>query len=461
MKTYLLHLWAALFALVLPLTTFAQVNSGSDGHDGALNPTSNLVIDMADHPDGIYHYTSVNIPSGVTVSFIPNAGNKPVVWLVQTSCKIYGVVNLAGKPKSIGSGSLGGPGGFRGGAAGGQTSLAESGLGPGGGSPGAFNSTNRVHGGGASFATVGTSSGAYVGFYASPGDIYGSQYLIPLIGGSGGGGSVGLPLGGTGGGGAILIAANAQVILDGTITVQGGSGDQSASGPGSGGAIRIITSPFSGNGNLLANGGNCSDAGYPPASQIGGDGRIRLDIQQNTFTGSSSGQVSQGFQPIIMLPPNQSVGLDIFSVGGVSVSANPAGQLTSPDVIVPANQQNPVPIVVHCTNIPLNTEVIVDVKPSNGATVRAIALNTSGTQASSTATVLVNMPRGGGTIQAKAVSGIVLASAYEGNDMIRSLAETGWTADGERFAQVEVSTTLGGSSQLAYLTESGKRFLIR
>jgi len=76
MKTHTLLL---LVPLLLPLTGFAQVNSGSDGHDGALNPTSDLVIDMADHPDGIYHYTSVNIPAGVTVSFIPNAGNKPVV----------------------------------------------------------------------------------------------------------------------------------------------------------------------------------------------------------------------------------------------------------------------------------------------------------------------------------------------------------------------------------------------
>ena len=37
-------------ALLLPLTGFAQVNSGSDGHDGALNPAGNLVIDMADQP---------------------------------------------------------------------------------------------------------------------------------------------------------------------------------------------------------------------------------------------------------------------------------------------------------------------------------------------------------------------------------------------------------------------------
>ena len=51
---------------------------------------------MADRPDGIYHYTSVNIPAGVTVSFIPNAGNKPVIWLVQGDCAISGIVSVIG-----------------------------------------------------------------------------------------------------------------------------------------------------------------------------------------------------------------------------------------------------------------------------------------------------------------------------------------------------------------------------
>ncbi len=92
MKTSSCKLLAVIAALLLPLTAFAQVNSGSDGYDGALNPATNLVIDMADHPDGIYHYTSVNIPVDVTVSFIPNAGNKPVVWLVQGDCVISGIV---------------------------------------------------------------------------------------------------------------------------------------------------------------------------------------------------------------------------------------------------------------------------------------------------------------------------------------------------------------------------------
>ena len=85
-----------LLATLLPMLTHAQVNSGSNGSDGAFNPTTNMVINMADHPNGIYQYTSVNI-SNVTVTFIPNANNTPVVWLVQSNCVINGTVDLSGQ----------------------------------------------------------------------------------------------------------------------------------------------------------------------------------------------------------------------------------------------------------------------------------------------------------------------------------------------------------------------------
>ena len=38
-----------------------QVHSGSTGADGAFNPTTNTVVDMRDHPTGIYHYTAANL----------------------------------------------------------------------------------------------------------------------------------------------------------------------------------------------------------------------------------------------------------------------------------------------------------------------------------------------------------------------------------------------------------------
>src|ERR1035441_8345256 len=117
----------------LPAGGRPQVNSGSDGHDGAFNPTTtNTVIDMADHPDGIYQYTSINIPTNVTVTFIPNAANTPVVWLVQNNCVISGTVNVSGRDANGVGGSAGGPGGYRGGNGG---SSATPGQGPGGGPP--------------------------------------------------------------------------------------------------------------------------------------------------------------------------------------------------------------------------------------------------------------------------------------------------------------------------------------
>jgi hypothetical protein len=73
------------------------VNSGSNGSDGAFNPTTNTVINMANHPNGIYQYTSVNIPTNVTVTFIPNANNSPVTWFVQSNAIINGTVNVSGQ----------------------------------------------------------------------------------------------------------------------------------------------------------------------------------------------------------------------------------------------------------------------------------------------------------------------------------------------------------------------------
>ena len=114
----------------LPARGRAQVNSGSNGSDGALNPTTNIVINMANHPNGIYQYTSVNISNGVTVTFLPNANNTPVIWLVQSNVIISGAINISGQGPNGSAGGLGGPGGYRGGTGGASPT---SGQGPGGG----------------------------------------------------------------------------------------------------------------------------------------------------------------------------------------------------------------------------------------------------------------------------------------------------------------------------------------
>lgn len=372
----------------------AQISSGSNGSDGVFNPSNSITIDMHDHPNGVYQYTSVNIPGNVSVTFIPNASNTPVIWLVQSNCTISGAVYASGQDVPNGStvGGSGGPGGWAGGSGGNNPTY---GFGPGSGTAG-------QGGSGASFATSGGTPGCGLNIPAGP--IYGNKFCLPLVGGSGGGGGTGYGCnyssvgagGGGGGGGAILIAANGTIAITGQIIAVGGQGSQ-AGGSGSGGAIRLFANAISGTGTILAYGGY--------GAMRGGDGWIRFDTFNNSFAGNILGSFSLGFQPIIIPAPGQGVQLSVSTIGGVAVSANPSGQLVTPDAILSGEQTNPVPVVVNCVNLPLNTPITVSVKPVNGSTVSAIGYNNSGTQSSSTATVSINMPRGGGIIYATASTG--------------------------------------------------------
>lgn len=448
-----------MFAALVCAGAHAQVNSGSDGSDGDFAPTNNITINMADHPDGIYQYRSVNIPAGVTVSFIPNANNTPVVWLVQSNCFIGGSINLDGQ--SSFQGGNGGSGGFAGGS-GGLGVPGGNGLGPGGGFGGSQTGSYgyKYWGGNGSYATPGSVASVYMVISeAASGNTYGNDFILPLIGGSGGGGSA-VEVG-AGGGGAILIAASGTITLGGSISANGGSGTQnSGGGGGSGGSVRLVATTLTGGGTISSSGG-CSPYYASPFSYCSpaGKGRIRLDSLVNTLSGLSGfqGVVTTGFQPIIIPAPAQQVQLAITSIAGIAVPANPSGSLLNPAVIIPGQQANPIPVVVQCSNIPLNTTITVQVNPAIGATVTVVGLNNVGTQASSTATIPVNMPRGGGVILATAVTPITFASNDNGQKY-QSYAKTGWTTDGERFAKVELTVAPGGKQRIVYQTASGKRY---
>jgi hypothetical protein len=371
-----------------PTNGSAQVNSGSNGSDGAFTNANQVttVIDMHDHPNGIYQYTSVYIENGVTVKFIPNANNTPVVWLVQGDVVINGAVDVSGQNGSgNGIGGLGGPGGWAGGNGGSNPS---SGQGPGGG----ITISNS--------ASIGGTFGA-IADTGHPGQIYGNSFLLPLVGGSGAGGC-NRGYGGGGGGGAILIAASGSIQINGNLIANGGvgiPGGGAGSADGSGGGIRLVASNFQGSGNISASGDVCCSDGR------GGLGRVRIDTFQFNFGGQITGVFTQGYQPIIIPISGQGVQLSIASVAGATVSATPNGQLVTPDTIISSQQSNPIPVVVNCSNLPLNTLITVTVKPANGASVSAVGYNTTGTLASSTATVSLNLPRGGGIIYATATNG--------------------------------------------------------
>jgi len=371
-------------------SAWAQFNSGSTGRDGAFNPTRNIVVDMADHPDGIYHYTSVYIPANVTVTFTPNANNTPVVWLVQSNVVILGTVDISGQDGVEGQGGRGGPGGYRGGNGG---TGATPGQGPGGGAAGYYGEPGA-------FGTLPVDD---QGYFTNGASVYGSPYLLPLVGGSGGGGASGgyRESGGGGGGGALSIAASGTIQVEGTINASGGDGarhyNPPMAGGGSGGAVRLVATRLTGRGTIDASGGYGKTYGT-----YGGYGRVRFDVFENAFGGPIYGVFSQGSQFVLFPTSGQLTRLRVMSVGGVPVSETPTGQLAVPDAVLSAQQNNPIPVVVRCERIPLGTTITVIVKPSLGAPISATGVNNAGTFDSSTATVLVNIPRGGGWIYATA-----------------------------------------------------------
>src|SRR3989304_1149591 len=66
-------------------------SSGSTGADGAFTPTGNTTRTLP--PSGVFNFTTVNVPAGVTVTFTRNATNTPVTLLAT------GAVTVAGTPE--------------------------------------------------------------------------------------------------------------------------------------------------------------------------------------------------------------------------------------------------------------------------------------------------------------------------------------------------------------------------
>jgi len=137
-------------------------NSGSTGADGPFSPTATTTLTLP--PSGVFNFTTVNIPSSVTVRFTKNAANTPVTILASGDVTIAGTIDVSGSPGGTGSsqtllapsGGSGGPGGFSGGSGsnGIASTIGGAGLGPGGGSG---NAPGVAFDGGGGFGTAGSS----------------------------------------------------------------------------------------------------------------------------------------------------------------------------------------------------------------------------------------------------------------------------------------------------------------
>ncbi len=368
-------------------------SSGSTGSLGAFAPASNTTVVLP--ADGILNYTTVTIPSGVTVTFQRNAANTPVTLLAQGDVSIAGTISVKGDDAVPYSGdnpsppSLGGPGGFSGGQGGTKSTSNNNGAagqGPGGGAPGIFNP----------WYTTTTDA-----TYGAPADFVS---LLPLFGGSGGGGggrnaSYPSTAGGAGGGGAIVIASTTKITVQstGVLNANGGAGyrvscDWRAGGAGSGGAIRLVAPLVTNLGTIQAVGGT------PGCPTGGGPGRVRIEAftlgaiyatNPAASVVTTPGPITGASTPALTSLPT----VRISTIGGVSTPSVPGGTYTTADVTMPPGTTNPVTVVIDATNTPVPTTfTFVVLAPFTTAT--SVTANSTGTFASSTASASLTLPGG-------------------------------------------------------------------
>jgi hypothetical protein len=456
--------WFAIVAMALALFCAAVAaqaqntfSSGSTGADGAFAPATSQSIAVPE--SGVFNYTTVNIPSGVTITYTRSSTNKPLTILASGDVVIAGTINIDGKPgNSNGSGGFGGPGGFSGGSGGygfdqSFTGVPGDGPGGGGGGGGGATITQPGGGGGGGYGTGGQGTGGPIAVQGLAGPRFGAVTILPLIGGSGGGGggAVNNSRGGAGGGGggAILIASSGTITINGNIFTRGGSGASGSGGggAGSGGGVRLIANTINGSGNVNASGGGASGAFNGFQGGGGGQGYVRFEAYDySNFTGTTtpSNIISFAF-PHPITPPNAPT-LRIASVGGVSAPAVPQGSLQGvPDVIVPSSQPNPVTVALEGANLPVGTVVQVTLAPSKGNRTTVQSSGLAGTESASTASASVTLPGGISVISASTVIDLTIASAKP------------FFIEGERVTRIEVAATFGGHSELTYVTQSGRR----
>ncbi|MFN0119274.1 MAG: hypothetical protein ACKV2V_02110 [Blastocatellia bacterium] len=460
-KSFRLIFVIALLSLAAMPAWAQTFSSGSTGADGALSDTAlpaacarnQATITCALPASGVFNFTTVNIPAGITLQFTKNARNTPVTMLATGDVTINGVINIRGG-RALGiTGAEGGPGGFRGGDGGlgveADIIAGKPGDGPGGG---AGSKVSNIFGGGAGFAIAGVggnSPTAQNGGFGGP--RYGSRTLLPLIGGSGGGGTAAFQSrpgdGGGGGGGAILIASSGRILFGNTnsgIDATGGSSAISGGG-GSGGGIRLVANVINGSPSLSIAGGRSENQGTGQASY----GYVRVEAADyNTFSPSTSNpnySFSKTFNPVTV--PNAPQ-LRIASVGGVNAPAAPVGSFAAaPDITVPTSTANPVTVALQASNIPVGTVVSVTLTQENGDRSNTSSTALTGTAQSSTATASVTLPS----------TGISVITATATIDGLLAFGGAPQFINGERIARVEIGASFGGESRLTFITTSGKR----
>lgn len=342
-RTLQFALAASLLLALSEMGSYGQFtfNSGSNGSYGPMNITADTTLDLP--PDGIFHCTTINVAKNTSLRFRPNVLNTPVYLLATEDVSIEGLIDVSGTGGNAVRGGFGGPGGFAGGNPGTPELSPGDGNGPGGGK-----------------ASPDGGAGAY-GTKRGAANVYGSPLLIPMVGGSGGGGMPGF--GGSGGGGAILLASNTRITVAGGVSSMGGfGGAYNKATIGSGGAIRLVAPVVAGAGSLDIRGGQIS--GF---SSYGGHGRIRIDCLDRRSISllfeadGERGMVSIGAN-MVVFPPNPPR-LDITQVAGSNIAV---GTSVPVFFMLPQNASKSQTVTVQASNFGGKVPIRVVLTPDHG-----------------------------------------------------------------------------------------------
>ena len=377
-------------------------SSGSTGADGPLdfstlapgtivefNPDSfNPALDP--DRDNVYHFTTINIPAGVTVKLSAKYLNGPVYWLASGAVQISGTLDLNGQDGQhstalINGGArfpaIPGAGGFGGGFGAFGSAPPQVGNGPGGG----LLALRGDHAGGSAGHATTSNCGDILG------PSYGNAFIVPLVGGSGGAGAHS-GAGGGAGGGAILIASSVSITVNGVIEVKGGKPGnlgipgQVTGGAGSGGSIRLIAPTLGGTGTLNALGA----LGF--GGLCGSHGRIRMEGFQHALSINLPSGGHRSFPNALSIPTTPPPSVRVLSIAGVALPSNPTGSFELPDVNIDASAATPV--IIEGRFVPVGTIVRLHLVSEDGADQTVDSAPLAGTLALSSATASVVFPRG-------------------------------------------------------------------
>jgi hypothetical protein len=335
----------------------------------------------------IFNFTTISIAAGSLLKFYEGVFHGPVFLLASGDVTINGAIDITGdgSPGNTASAAqqgveFAGSGGYTGGLGGvhgDSNHAALPGNGPGGGAAGDVASAST---------------------FAVGGKFSGDQFLVPLIGGSGGGGTNDINgffgYQGAAGGGSILIASSTKItfngsgyvsggLVNGAIYAFGGAGGSRGCG-GSGGAVRLVANTITSanDAGIQVQGGGGSACLTAPTS-----GLARLEAGTISFSNNyGSGPLLTSVPFALNLPTTPLPVISVTSIGGIAINANP---FSFPDATI--NSSSPVPVVITATNVPITSTVTMYLLSDGGAN-QSIPVTLTGTTQASTATVNVTFP---------------------------------------------------------------------